>query len=124
MSALPSREAIVHRFRLSAGREDLAVLSELLHPEVVALVDGAGDVIAPTTARHGPSEVISEVVDALSARSGTIVAEQPVNGAPALVVRSGARVVAILSFGIEDGLITRVWITRSPQKLQRWNSPG
>jgi hypothetical protein len=41
---------------------------------------------------------------------------------PGLVVRSGGRVVAIVNLGISAGLVTHVWITRSPQKLQRWNA--
>jgi hypothetical protein len=52
------------------------------------------------------------------------VSEQRVNGAPALVVRAASRVVAIVNFGVDGGRITHVWITRSPQKLRRWNASG
>jgi hypothetical protein len=121
MSASPSREEIVHRLRLVAAREDTLALSALLDPEVVALTDGAGDVVAPVVALRGHDHVVPEVIALLSQRPGIVVTEQPVNGAPALVVRISHRVVAILSFGIDDGVVTRVWITRSPQKLQRWN---
>lgn len=121
MTDLPTREAIVHGFRVAAAREDAVALSALLHPEVVALTDSAGDVIAPTTPLRGPGEVIPEAIANLSSRSGAVVTEHTVNAAPALVVRSAGRVVAIVSFGIADGRITHLWITRSPQKLRRWN---
>lgn len=117
----PSREEIVHRLRVVAAREDALALSVLLDPEVVALIDGAGDVVAPVIALLGHDRVVPELVALLSRRTGVLVTEQPVNGAPALVVRMSQRVVAIVSFGVDDGLVTRVWITRSPQKLQRWN---
>jgi RNA polymerase sigma-70 factor (ECF subfamily) len=122
MNALPTRGAIVQAFRLAAARDDIHALAALLDPDVVALTDGAGDVIAPTIALRGPDEVIAEVVTQLSPASGAVVIEQTVNAAPALVVRMSDRVVAIFSFGIARGLVTHVWITRSPQKLQRWNT--
>jgi hypothetical protein len=121
MTAVPTREAIVHRFRIAAVGDDRAALTALLDPDVVALTDGAGDVIAPTTALRGPDQVSSEVLAHLSPRSGAVVTEQTVNSAPALVARVSDRVVAIFSFGIADGRVTHVWITRSPLKLQRWN---
>ena len=118
---VPPREAIVRSFRLAAAAADVVALTTLLDPDVVALTDSAGDVIAPTTPLHGPAEVIREVLAHLSAESGASVTEYPVNAALGLVVRSGGRVVAIVNLGISAGLVTHVWITRSPQKLQRWN---
>jgi RNA polymerase sigma-70 factor (ECF subfamily) len=124
MTALPPREAVVHGCRLASEREDAAALATLLHPDVVAVTDGGGDVIAPAVELRGRDEVVPELLANLAMRTGARVSEQQVNGAPALVVRRASRVVAIVSFGIDDGYVTRVWITRSPGKLRRWNSPG
>lgn len=124
MNALPSREMIVHDLRIAAADEDVVALARLFHPDVIALTDSAGDVIAPAGALCGRDEVIPEAIANLSLRSGAEVMEQRVNGAPGLVVRQAGRVVAIVNFGVEGGAITQVWITRSPQKLRRWNIPS
>ncbi len=113
----------MHEFLMASEVEDARGLAALLHPDVIALVDSGGDLIAPTVALHGADEVIPEAFAALSLRSGSVVSEQRVNGAPALVVRRAGRVTAIVSLGIRRGRVGQVWITRSPQKLQRWNAP-
>ncbi|HTL41663.1 MAG TPA: NAD(P)H-binding protein, partial [Pseudolysinimonas sp.] len=95
-----------------------------LHHGVVGLVDGGGDVIAPITAITGRDAVAGHLIALLSPASGAVVTEHPVNAAPALVVRTDGHVVAVVSLGAADGMVTRVWITRSPQKLQRWNTPA
>lgn len=123
MNMLPSRETIVHAFRIAAAHDDVVALAHLLDARVVAITDSAGDVIAPAGALRGRDEVIPEAIANLSLRSGADVTEHRVNAAPGLVVRRSGRVVAILNFGIERGSITHVWITRSPQKLRRWNIP-
>ncbi len=122
MIPLPSREAVVHEVLMASEVEDARGLAALLHPDVIALVDSGGDLIAPTVALTGPDEVVPELFATLSLRAGTEVREQPVNGAPALVCRRAGHAVAIVSFGIRRGRVAQVWITRSPQKLQRWNA--
>lgn len=124
MTPSPSREAIVHGFRVAAEDADANALAALLAADVVALTDGGGDVLAATTAVRGPDAVAAEAIALLSRRAGVEVAEQSVNAAPALIARRGGRVAAIVSLGVRDGRVTQVWITRSPQKLQRWNRPG
>jgi uncharacterized protein YbjT (DUF2867 family) len=118
-----SREALVHRLRLAATRGDRATLRALLHVEAIALVDSGGDVIAPTAAITGRDAVADELIALLAPTSGSVT-EHPVNAAPALIVRAGGRVVAIMGMSVSDESVTRVWITRSPQKLRRWNPPA
>ena len=123
MSRLPSREAAVHAFRVASEREDLVALAALLHPDVVALVDSGGDLIAPLDVIRGAPTVTAEALAHLAPRPDGVVTEQPVNGVPALVLRRGGRVEAIVSFGFRGRRISHVWVTRSPQKLRRWNHP-
>ncbi|MGN6502127.1 MAG: NAD(P)H-binding protein [Pseudolysinimonas sp.] len=123
MTGRLSREALVHRLRLAATRGDRATLRALLHAEAIALVDSGGDVIAPTGASAGRDAVVGELIALLAPASGSVT-EHPVNAAPALIVRAGGRVVAIVGVSVSDESVTRVWITRSPQKLQRWNMPA
>lgn len=119
MSADLSREAIVHRVRVACEMADAGSLVSLLAPDVSALVDTGGDVIASTTPLHGTDAVGAALLELCA---GASVAEQRVNAAPAMVVRRGGRVVAVVSVDVMAGLVQRVWVTRSPQKLQRWNA--
>ncbi|MDH6182424.1 hypothetical protein M2152_002606 [Microbacteriaceae bacterium SG_E_30_P1] len=118
MNADPSREAIVHRLRLACELTDAASLTSLLAPDVAALVDSGGDIPAPTRPLHGTDAVTAALLELCG---GASVTEQWVNAAPAVVVRRGVRVVAVVSVEVRESLVRRVWVTRSPQKLQRWN---
>ena len=121
MNHLPpgERDAVVHDLRLACERTDAPALHTLLSPDVVALVDTGGDLLAPTR----PLEGVAAVADALLATLSTAdVTEQQVNGVRALVARRGGRVVAIVSLEVAHGRAIRVWITLSPLKLQRWNT--
>ena len=110
---------VVHGVRLACERADAPTLSTLLSPDVVALIDTGGDLLASTRPLVG----VADVGDALLSTLGDAdVTEQQVNGVCALVARRGDRVIGIVSLAVRDGLVTRVWITLSPLKLQRWNT--
>ncbi len=121
MNAVPSgrRDTIVHEVRLACERGDTPTLRLLLAPFVVAFIDSGGDVIAQTRPVTGVDRVIHELSALVDAAE---VSEQQVNGVRALVARRANHVVGIASMDIADDLVTRVWITVSPLKLQRWNS--
>ena len=120
MNDLPSgeRDAVVHEIRLACEREDAPTLHTQLAPDVVALIDTGGDLIASTWPLTG-DEVVPRLLDALD---GAGLSVQQVNGVCAIVARRGERVSCIVSFGFEGNRIARVWITLSPLKLRRWNS--
>jgi len=120
MTTLPpgERDAVVHQVRDACERRDVPSLHSLLSPEVVALIDTGGDLIASTWPLTG-DEVVPRLLDALD---GAGLSVQQVNGVCAIVARRGERVSCIVSFGFEGNRIARVWITLSPLKLRRWNS--
>lgn len=115
----PEREALVTAVAEACERTDARALAALLHPGAVALIDSGGDLIAETLPITGAERVATEL---LAVVSGAALAVQPVNGVTGLVVRRGIRVVGIVAFDVDAGLVTRVWITLNPLKLQRWNS--
>jgi len=121
MNDLPSgeRDAVIHEIRLACERTDAPTLHTLLSPDVVALIDTGGDLLASTRPLVG----VTDVGDALLTTLGNAdVTEHQVNGVCALVARRGGRVVGIVSLEVRDGMAVRVWITLSPLKLQRWNN--
>lgn len=113
------RDALVTRVREACERTDARALAELLHPGVVALIDSGGDLIAETLPVSGADRVIPGLLDLVA---GASLATQPVNGVTGLVARRGIRVVGIVAFDVEDGCVTKVWVTLNPLKLLRWNS--
>ena len=120
MSTLPpgERDALVERVLHACELRDAPALHSLLSPDVVALIDTGGDLIASTWPLTG-TEVVPRLLDALA---GADLTAHPVNGVCAIVARRGIRVTCIVSFGFEGDAIARVWITLSPLKLRRWNS--
>lgn len=110
---------MVHELRVACESGDATALAPLLAPDVCALVDTAGDVIAPTRPLRGPAEVAAALVELCA---GASLVEHRVNGAPALVARRGTHVVGVVSVELRARTIWRLWVTRSPQKLQRWNT--
>ena len=110
---------VVRAVRQACERGDAQTLHALLEPGVEALVDTGGDLIAPTRPVSGVEAVADTMLATLA---GCELAEQQVNGEAALVARRGDRVVGIVSLAVRDDLVTTVWITLSPLKLQRWNT--
>lgn len=111
------RHAIVQQVLEACERTDVPALHTLLSPDVVALVDTGGDLIASTWPLTG-AEVVPRLLEAID---GLSLSAQQVNGVAAIVGRRGIRVVCIVSFGFEGAGVARVWITLSPLKLRRWN---
>ncbi|MET8871723.1 hypothetical protein [Nocardia sp. NPDC004604] len=46
--------------------------------------------------------------------------ERTVNGQPGLVAQLDDTIVSVYAFDIADGRITRIWVTRNPEKLRPW----
>ena len=113
------RDALLGSVRVACDAADAPALARLLHPSVVALVDGGGDVIAETLPVTGRSAVVAELLRVLD---GATLSAQPVNGVAGLIARRGRRVTAIIAIDVGHDLVTRVWITLNPLKLLRWNT--
>ena len=100
---------------------DATGLAALLAPDVVALTDGGGKVMAEAQPIRGAAQVVRLVLHAFGEPGGVEITTQPVNGQTGLVVRRGLSVVGVVSFNISDSLVTDVWMVLNPDKLERWN---
>jgi RNA polymerase sigma-70 factor (ECF subfamily) len=115
----------VAAFTRAATEGDLAALIKVLDPAVVLTSDGGGKVTAARRPVHGPDRVgrfLIGIANQLSQEERVI--PLAVNGGPgfAVVDPNDTRVVCALT--IHNGLVTRVDIVVSPDKLpdltQRW----
>ncbi|MEU4983883.1 sigma factor-like helix-turn-helix DNA-binding protein [Streptomyces sp. NPDC021969] len=112
------RERLVASFLTAAREGDLAGLEKLLAEDVTWWSDGGGKVSAARRPVEGRDKVLRFVVGAIQRfATGWELALAEVNGAPALIARSGADLVGVLSFELRDGAISELHAVMNPDKL-------
>ncbi|MGY0018135.1 RNA polymerase sigma-70 factor [Streptomyces sp. cg35] len=115
VSPAESRGAL-EAFQRAVDTGDLQGLLDILAPDVVFLGDGGGVVRAALE----PVVGIENVAPVLSRFIALVTAQQTrLNGAPALTLRIGDEIVAVLAVRIDDGLVTGLYAVRNPEKLSR-----
>ena len=117
---------LVEAFAAACQSGDLPGLVALLDPDVVLRGDGGGRV---STVPHPVREAtrIAPMMLAHARDAGPMdILPAYVNGAPGLVIRSGAPEgsdtegsdeLSVLSFTVDDGVITAIDLVRNPDKL-------
>lgn len=115
------RAAVVRGFKAAWEAGDIEALMGLLDPDAVMIADGGGLVRAAQRPIEGGERIVRYALE-LAARmdAGMVLREALVNGEPGLVVEQGGAVGAVLSFGVVDGRVRRVWAVRNPEKLGEW----
>ncbi|MFJ2647798.1 RNA polymerase sigma factor SigJ [Streptomyces sp. NPDC087420] len=111
------RRALTEQFLAAAGGGDLEALLRLLAPDVRLVGDSGGKAKAPLRIVAGADKV-GRFLSAVSGDAGLYefrIAE--VNGAPALLARTGGKLDLVLQLEVADGVITCVYIVRNPDKL-------
>ncbi|WP_370381305.1 RNA polymerase sigma factor SigJ [Catenulispora sp. GAS73] len=109
---------VVDRFLAALTDGDLQALMEVLAPDVVVVADGGGvvpTVSHPVTGAEQAAAYLIAVAEWAGERFSA--ATMWVNGAPA--ARIEVDVTTLLSFAVEDGLISRIFAVRNPEKLAR-----
>ncbi len=117
------QQAVVERFLVAVRTGQLQELMELLAPDVVFIADGGGLARAARSPIRG-----AEVVARALARAHRVVAKLEtttvwLNGAPAGRIEINGEPAAA-SLVVENGRITRIYVTVNPQKLTRLDEPA
>ncbi|MEN3536676.1 RNA polymerase sigma factor SigJ [Microbispora sp. ZYX-F-249] len=115
---------VVRHVKQAWETKDIAALVELLDPAAVMTADGGG--MAGTALRpiEGAARIAQYMVAIAGKAPGLELLERPVNGLPGLVARSAGAVIAVASFDVADGRVTRIWAVRNPEKLRPWARDG
>ena len=114
-------QGAAHALVVACEQHDLSVIGGLLSADVTAVVDGGGNVPAPTDPVRGRAAVAELLAGVLSPRSGVTIVEREVNGSPGVVMRADRAVVGALSMRMRRRAISDVWIVLNPDKLHHWN---
>lgn len=115
------RDAVIERFRLATETGDLQVLMDVLAPDVVLMTDGGGKVQAALNPIHGRDKVLRF----LTAVTPDALETVPVwlNGAPAIELVVGGRRDGVGTMVVADGVVTRLYLVRNPDKLASLGEP-
>lgn len=82
--------------------------------------DGGGLVGTVLRPVEGDARIAQYMVGIADRAPGLELLERSVNGAPGLVARRAGVVVTVASFEVVDGIVTRIWVVRNPEKLRLW----
>ncbi|MFJ7061595.1 RNA polymerase sigma factor SigJ [Streptomyces griseobrunneus] len=119
------RAEAVRRVKEAWESKDIAALVDLLDPAAVMTADGGGLVGTVLRPIEGGARIAQYMVAIAVRAPGLELLERSVNGAPGLVARRGGTVMTVASFDVDgDGLITRIWAVRNPEKLRPWLRDG
>jgi RNA polymerase sigma-70 factor (ECF subfamily) len=111
-------QRLVARFLRAVERGDVQALAETLAQDVVHVSDGGGETVAARRPVVGRDAVLRLLAGLLRlAPPGTRYSSAEVNGAPALLVWVGERLVNVTTFEVEDGVVTRSYAVVNPHKL-------
>jgi RNA polymerase sigma-70 factor (ECF subfamily) len=119
--SLRERDAAVDAFLRAAQSGDLAALVDVLSPDVVLVTDGGGKkrtALRPILGRDKVVRFLGGVAD-----PDAVATLGEVNGGPALVVTIRGELDSIVTFLVEDGLVTGLYAVRNPEKLRHLAEP-
>lgn len=126
------RRQVTERFLAAASHGDLEGLTRLLAADVELVSDGGGKARSPLNVLQGV-EHVTRFLAAVSTPQGTALfldsigidrevtvssTVEVINGAPAMVLRAGARAITVVSLVVVDGVIRTVYLIANPEKLR------
>ncbi|MGY4766246.1 RNA polymerase sigma factor SigJ [Kribbella sp. CWNU-51] len=116
------RAELIRQFKEAWEATDIATLVNLLDPDVTAVADGGGVVIAALEPVHGGANVAQYFTGLPVLDYGRTLVERTVNGQPGLVIEFEGVTETVIAFDIAADRITNIWAVRNPEKLRPWTS--
>lgn len=118
--ARAEHDAAVRAFRDAAVGGDLEELMRVLAPDATVRADGGGHVSAAPKAVSG-AENVARYLFGLGAKLPDLQSDEVRMGdGLGLALRTGDQPGGVMSFHVEDGVITDIWVMLNPEKLTAW----
>jgi RNA polymerase sigma-70 factor (ECF subfamily) len=118
------QRAVVERFLVALRTGQVQDLMDVMAPDVVLIADGGGVAAAARAPIHGPELVARVLAGANRQVAGYETATVWLNGAPAVRIESGGTLLSAVSFAVENGPVSRIYLMRNPHKLTRLEEPS
>ncbi|WP_330294640.1 RNA polymerase sigma factor SigJ [Streptomyces sp. NBC_00503] len=115
---------LVRNFKEAWEAKDIKALVGLLAPDATMIADGGGLVGAALRPVEGSERIAQYLIHIADKAPGLTLLERTVNGQPGLVAQLSGTTVTVAAFGLTDGLVTRIWAVRNPEKLRPWTGDG
>jgi RNA polymerase sigma-70 factor (ECF subfamily) len=121
-TATPSAaQELAARFQRALALRDPSELISLFKPDAVLLSDGGGKAIAALNPINGADRITRFLLGVTRKQdlSQFTIEQHWINGQPGFVFFLGQQPFATYTFDIDGDVITRLYITRNPDKLAR-----
>jgi RNA polymerase sigma-70 factor (ECF subfamily) len=113
-----AHDAVLDRFLAAAAGGDLDALIATLDPDVVLTADGGGVVSSARRPVVGADRVARFLAGLIAKYAGRVEVELvEANGAPAIAIREGDELIALVVLTVAGDRATRVDMLRAPAKL-------
>jgi RNA polymerase sigma factor (sigma-70 family) len=119
-TAVTERAAVVRDFKTAWAAKDIPALISLLDPDAIAVADGGGLASAARRPIGGGEQVARYLAAILGRTPPPTILEATVNGQPGLIARQDGVTVTVFAFDMAKAKVTRIWISRNPDKLRPW----
>ncbi|MBO0847629.1 MAG: RNA polymerase sigma-70 factor [Nocardioides sp.] len=115
------RDAVVERFFEAVTTGDIQGLMDVLAPDVVLVTDGGGKRKAALRPILGRDKVVRFMQGQADPEATAEL--RSANGGPALAVVIHGQIDTLVTFLVEDGLVTGMYAVRNPEKLHHLGRP-
>ena len=115
---------LVRQFKEAWEARDIEALVDLLDPDATMIADGGGMVGTVLRPVEGSERIAQYLIHIAGKAPGLTLLVRTVNGRPGLVAQHAGVTVTVAAFSVTEGLITRIWAIRNPEKLRPWTENG
>ena len=111
-------ERLAVAFMQAAGSHDVAQLSQLLRDDAVLHADGGGKVKSVLNPIAGREKIIRFLLARVPATTEVQMRPALVNGTPGFIVDSADGRRDVITFDVQDGVLTGIFVVSNPDKLR------
>lgn len=112
-------EAMMKELAIALISNDQDALRELLHPDVVLIIDSGGRIPNAFEPIEGQAAASSELLNLTTSETSAAMAS--INSVPGFTLIRDEQVVGAVIAEKQSRLLSRIWVVCNPEKLRHWN---